>query len=136
MAWSKLQDVAHIGIAVENLENAKALYCETFGLECREEKTIPERGVRIALLETKNICLELLEGIGEDSPVSKFVSKRGPGVHHLCFETEDIEDTLEKLDQAGIRLIDQTARPGAEGKLVAFLHPSSTHGVLIEIQEK
>ncbi len=136
MSSSKLQEIAHIGIAVKNLEEAKSLYGKTFGLKCSEEKTLPERGVKVAIMETGNTCVELLEGLEEDSPVSKFISKRGPGVHHICFETGDIHAALEKMSQAGLRLIDQTPRPGAEGKLVAFLHPGSTGGVLIELQQK
>jgi methylmalonyl-CoA epimerase len=92
--------------------------------------------VKVAFLETGNTKVELLEGIGEESFVSKFVERKGPGVHHLCFEVEDINRVMEELKRAGVRLIDETPRAGAEGKLVAFLHPKSASGVLIELTEK
>ena len=133
---NRLGEVEHIGIAVRELEDAKKVYCDILGLELTGEMTLPERGVKVAFLETGNTKVELLEGIGEESPVSKFVERKGPGVHHLCFEVEDIGRVLEELKEAGVRLIDETARPGAEGKLVAFLHPKSSSGVLIELTEK
>jgi methylmalonyl-CoA epimerase len=132
----RLGEVEHIGIAVRGLEEAKALFCNLLGLELTVEKTLPERGVKVAFLETGNTKIELLEGIGEDSPVSKFIERKGPGVHHLCFEVTDIERVLKELADAGVRLIDEKARPGAEGALVAFLHPTSTSGVLIELSQK
>ena len=133
---NRLGEVEHIGIAVRELEEAKKIYCDILGLELTGEKTLPERGVKVAFLETGNTKVELLEGLGEDSPVARFVERKGPGIHHLCFEVEDIERVLEELKEAGVRLIDEQARPGAEGKLVAFLHPKSALGVLIELSEK
>ncbi len=132
----RLGDVEHIGIAVRGLGDAKKIYCELLGLECTGEMTLPERGVKVAFLETGNTKIELLEGIGEESPVTKFIERHGPGIHHLCFEVGDIERVLSELADSGLRLIDEKPRPGAEGKLVAFLHPKSTSGVLIELQEK
>jgi methylmalonyl-CoA/ethylmalonyl-CoA epimerase len=132
----RLGEVEHIGIAVRDLCDAKKIYCELLGLECTGEMTLPERGVRVAFLETGNTKVELLEGMGEESPVSKFIERHGPGVHHLCFEVNDIERVLSELGESGLRLIDEKPRPGAEGKLVAFLHPKSTSGVLIELTEK
>lgn len=133
---NRLGEVEHIGIAVRDLEDAKRIYCDILGLEMTGEMTLPERGVKVAFLETGNTKVELLEGIGDESPVTKFVEKKGPGVHHLCFEVEDIARVLEELKKSSVRLIDETARPGAEGKLVAFLHPKSASGVLIELTEK
>ena len=133
---NRLGEVEHIGIAVQGLEDAKKIYCDILGLELTGEKTLPERGVKVAFLETGNTKVELLEGIGEESPVTKFVERKGPGVHHLCFEVEDIGRVMEELAKAGVRMIDETPRPGAEGKLVAFLHPKSASGVLIELTEK
>ncbi|MCK4236521.1 MAG: methylmalonyl-CoA epimerase [Candidatus Krumholzibacteria bacterium] len=132
----RLEDVNHIGIAVKNLEEIIKVFCDILGLECIEEITLPERGVKVAFLETGNTKIELLEGISEDSPISKFVERHGPGVHHLCFNVTDISRVLGELSSAGVRLIDEKARPGAEGKLVAFIHPKSTAGVLIELSEK
>ena len=126
----------HIGIAVANLEEAKKVFVDALGLPCVEEKTVPERGVRIAFLSSGNTTVELLEGIGPESTVAKFVEQRGPGIHHLCFEVEGIERVMNELAAAGIRLVDEKPRPGAEGKPVAFVHPKSTLGVLVELIEK
>ena len=132
----RLEAIHHIGIAVPNLEEAKKTFCEALGLRCIDEKTLPERGVRVAFLSTGNTTVELLEGIGETSPVTKFIEQRGPGIHHLCFEVEDINRVMKELAADGMRLIDERPRPGAEGKPVAFIHPKSTGGVLIELIEK
>jgi methylmalonyl-CoA/ethylmalonyl-CoA epimerase len=133
---NRLGAVNHIGIAVKNLEEAKKLFSDTLGLPCVDEKTVPERGVKIAFLSTGNTTVELLEGIGPESAVSKFVEQRGPGIHHLCFEVDGIERVMKELAESGMRLIDEKPRVGAEGKLVAFVHPKSTLGVLIELIEK
>jgi methylmalonyl-CoA/ethylmalonyl-CoA epimerase len=132
----RLGALNHIGIAVANLEEAKKVFVETLGIPCVEEKTVPERGVRIAFLSTGNTTVELLEGIGPESTVSKFVAQRGPGIHHLCFEVDGIDRVMKELAESGIRLVDEKARPGAEGKLVAFVHPKSTLGVLVELIEE
>lgn len=132
----RLGEVEHIGIAVRELEEAKRLYCDLLGLEFTGETNMPERGVKVAFLETGNTKIELLEGTGEESLVSKFIERKGPGVHHLCFEVGDIGGVLRELSDAGVRLIDEEPRPGAEGTLVAFLHPKSTSGVLIELLQK
>ncbi len=133
---NRLDEVQHIGIAVRDLEEAKTIYCNILGLECTGEMELPERGVKVAFLETGNTKIELIEGTNEENPVTKFVERHGPGVHHLCFEVDDIARVMKELVSDGIRLIDEEPRPGAEGKLVAFLHPKSTTGVLIELTEK
>jgi len=133
---NRLDEVQHIGIAVRDLEEAKKIYCNILGLECTGEMELPERGVKVAFLETGNTKIELIEGTSEESPVTKFVERHGPGIHHLCFEVDDIARVMKELASDGIRLIDEEPRPGAEGKLVAFLHPKSTTGVLIELTEK
>jgi methylmalonyl-CoA/ethylmalonyl-CoA epimerase len=132
---AKLGRIDHIGIAVPNLAEAKRVFCDSLGLPCADEQAIPERGVKVAFLSTANTTVELLEGIDETSAVSKFVAQRGPGIHHLCFEVPDIRDAMKTLRASGMRLVDEEPRPGAEGKLVAFLHPKSTLGVLIELIE-
>lgn len=132
----RLGAVDHIGIAVSNLEEAKALFTGALALPCVAEKTVPERGVKIAFLSAGNTTVELLEGLGPESAVSKFVEQRGPGIHHLCFEVDGIERVMKELATSGMRLIDEKPRVGAEGKLVAFVHPKSTLGVLIELIEK
>jgi methylmalonyl-CoA/ethylmalonyl-CoA epimerase len=132
----RLEDIHHIGIAVRDVEESKKIFCDILGLECTDEMTLHERGVRVAFLETGNTKIELIEGIGDDSTIAKFIERHGPGVHHLCFEVSDISRVLRELSGAEVRLIDEHPRPGAEGKLVAFVHPRSTSGVLIELTEK
>ena len=132
---ARLQEIHHIGIAVPNLAEARTIFCDALGLRFIDEKTLPERGVRVAFLSAGNTMVELLEGIGETSTVAKFIEQRGPGIHHLCFTVENIRGVMPKLIESGRRLIDQEARPGSDGKLVAFLHPKSTLGVLIELIE-
>lgn len=131
----RLAELNHIGIAVKNIEEGKKLFCEILGFELKAEEELPERGVRVAFLETGNTSIELLEGIGEESAVTKFLERHGPGIHHLCFRVGDIDRVLGELAGAGLRLIDEKARPGAEGHAVAFIHPKSTSGVLIELEE-
>ena len=131
----KVLGINHIGIAVKNLEDAKKLYCDVLGFEKVEEKRLEGRKVSIVFLKAGATMIELLEGIGENSPVSKFVEKRGEGIHHICYEVENIEETLRAYEEKGITLIDREARPGAEGKPVAFLHPKSTGGVLLEVMQ-
>ncbi len=132
----KLGSIDHIGIAVPDLDAAKRIFCDILGIPCIDEKNLPERAVRISFLSTGNTTIELLQGIGENSPISKFVEERGGGIHHICFEVENIEETLRELSCNGMRLVDEHARPGAEGKLVSFIHPKSTSGVLIELIQK
>jgi methylmalonyl-CoA epimerase len=132
----RLEEIHHIGIAVRDLEEARKVFCEILGLECTGEKMLPARKVKVAFLETGNTSIELLEGIGADGPVSTFVDRHGPGVHHICFEVTDIRRVMHELAETGMRMIDSEPRPGAEGKLVAFIHPKSTSGVLIELTEK
>lgn len=132
----RLGAVNHIGIAVKNIEEAKKIFSDALGLPCVEEKTLPERGVKIAFLSSGNTTVELLEGIGAESTVAKFVEQRGPGLHHLCFEVDGIERVMKELSASGIRLVDEKPRPGAEGRPIAFVHPKSTLGVLVELIEK
>ena len=106
------------------------------GFTLSGRKEMPERGLRIAFLETGNTKLELLEGTTPESAVTKFVEKRGTGVHHLSFEVDDIRRVMKQLSDSGLRLIDEEPRTGAEGHLTAFIHPKSTMGVLVEIEEE
>jgi methylmalonyl-CoA/ethylmalonyl-CoA epimerase len=132
----RLGAINHIGIAVTNLEEAKTIFSETLGLPCVDEKTLPERGLKIAFLSSGNAMVELLEGIGPESTISKFIEQRGAGIHHLCFEVDGLERVMKELAENGVRLIDAKPRLGADGKLIAFVHPKSTAGVLIELIEK
>ncbi len=132
----RLGKLGHIGIAVTDLEEAKKLYSEVLGFTLTAEKEMPERGLKVAFLETGNTKIELLEGTTPDSAISKFVEKRGTGIHHLSFEVDDIRRVMKELDGEGMRRIDKEPRTGAEGHLTAFMHPKSTMGVLLEIEEE
>jgi len=130
-----LKNLEHIGIAVNNIKESLQLYQEVLGLEPGEIEEVPEQGVRLMMLPLKDIKIELLEPLSENSPIQKFLQKRGEGIHHLCFEVDDLAQKLKKLSAQGIKLIDQQPRKGHGGSLIAFLHPSSTHGVLIELSQ-
>ena len=125
--------IAHIGIAVEALDEILPFYRDLLGLP--EEPLDDADGARIAGLRAGESLVELLEAKAMDTPIGKFVSRRGPGIHHICFAVDDLNATLDRCRRAGVRLIDETPRAGADGKRIAFLHPSSTGGVLVELTE-
>ncbi|HEX5829331.1 MAG TPA: methylmalonyl-CoA epimerase [Gemmatimonadaceae bacterium] len=125
--------IAHIGVAVHDLEAILPFYRDILGLP--EVPLDDADGARIAGLAAGESLVELLEARTADSPIGKYVARRGPGLHHICFAVEDLDATLARCRTAGIRLIDEQPRLGAEGKRIAFLHPSSTAGVLIELSE-
>ena len=125
--------IAHVGIAVRALDEILPFYRDLLGLP--EVPIADSDGARIVALAAGDSLVELLEPEHPDSPIGKFVAKRGPGIHHLCIAVDDLDDTLDRCRAAGIRLIDQTPRMGAEGKRIAFLHPSATAGVLVELTE-
>ena len=127
--------IDHIGVAVEDLDQAIALYEETFGLALVHRETVTEQGVEAVLLDVGENHVELLAPLGPDTPVGKFLAKKGPGLHHVAYQTDDIDRTLGQLSELGLRLIDETARTGIRNSRVAFLHPASTGGVLTEIVE-
>ncbi len=130
-----IKKIDHIAIAVPNLEEAARFYEEKLGLKMVEKETLPERGVRVGFFQIGEAKIELVEPLSPDSPISKFLSERGAGLHHICFEVEDCEKELARLNQLGVRLIDQTPKPGAHGKKVGFIHPKGSGGVLIELSE-
>lgn len=126
--------IAHIGLAVRVLDDVLPFYRDILGMP-----SVPlddADGARIAGVAAGESLVELLESRDPDSPIGKFIAKRGPGIHHICFAVDDIDATLDRCRVAGVRLIDESPRIGAEGKRIAFLHPSSTGGVLIELSEK
>lgn len=125
--------IAHIGIAVRDLDELLPFYRDVLGLP--DVPLDDADGAAIAGLAAGDSLVELLEARTDDSPIAKFVAKRGPGIHHVCFNVDDLDGTLAKCRAAGVRLIDETPRLGAEGKRIAFLHPSATGGVLIELSE-
>jgi methylmalonyl-CoA/ethylmalonyl-CoA epimerase len=124
----------HIGIAVRSLDAAK-IY-ESLGLTIDHVETVETQNVRTAFLSVGDSNLELLEPTSADSPVAKFIEKRGEGIHHICFRVDDIESQIARLKAEGYRLIDEAPVPGAHGCRVAFLHPAAGNGVLIELSEK
>jgi methylmalonyl-CoA/ethylmalonyl-CoA epimerase len=125
--------IAHIGIAVRALDALLPFYRDVLGMP--EVPLDDADGARIAGVAAGESLVELLEAESEDSPIGKFVARRGPGIHHVCFAVDDLEGTLARCREAGIRLIDEAPRIGAEGKRIAFLHPSATGGVLVELSE-
>jgi methylmalonyl-CoA/ethylmalonyl-CoA epimerase len=125
--------IAHLGIAVSALGESLAFYRDVLGLPITPLDDAD--GAHIVGLVAGESLVELLEAHTPDSPIGRFVARRGPGIHHVCFAVDDIDATLARCRQAGVRLIDETPRIGAEGKRIAFLHPSSTAGVLVELSE-
>ena len=128
--------INHLGVAVNSLDEALRFWRDALGLELKEVESVEDQGVRVALLPIGESRVELLEATGAETPVGKFLSKRGPGLHHLCVEVADIAAKLAELQARGIRLIDEQPRRGAGGSLVAFVHPASTGGVLLELTQK
>jgi len=131
-----IKGVDHIGVAVRSLEEAKKFYSEILQLPVSETMVLKERGVKIAFISQGETVIELLEPWGENSPITNFLTKRGEGLHHLAFRVEDLSQVIEVLKEKGMELIDQTPRPGAFGRRVAFLSPRSSYGVLIELCEE
>ena len=125
--------INHLGVATKSIGEALKFWGDALGLENIHTETVEDQKVRVAMLPVGESRIELLEPTGDDSPISKFLEKRGGGIHHIAVEVEDIEASLAKLKSEGARLIDERPRVGAEGCLVAFVHPSSTGGVLLEL---
>jgi methylmalonyl-CoA/ethylmalonyl-CoA epimerase len=126
-------NVDHIGIATHQLDDALAIWRDALGLQVESTEEVAEQGVRIAMLAAGETHIELLEPLSETSPVGKFLEKRGPGIHHVAIRVKDIRASLASLKGKGARLIDETPRTGAGGCLVAFVHPASANGVLLEL---
>ena len=129
----QLSRIDHIGVAVEDLDAAIALYESTYAMELVHRETVAEQGVEAVLLDVGENHVELLSALGDDTPVGKFLAKKGPGLHHVAYQVTDIEAVLASLRDSGVRLIDETPRTGIRSSKVAFLHPASTGGVLTEI---
>ena len=130
-----LTAVDHVGVAVDDLEAAIALYSGTLGMPLVHRETVTEQGVEAALLDVGESHIELLSPLGPDTAVGKFLERKGPGLHHVAYRVDSVDETLATLAKAGIRLIDEQPRIGIRGSRVAFVHPSSTGGVLTEIVE-
>jgi methylmalonyl-CoA/ethylmalonyl-CoA epimerase len=133
---SVVNKVDHIGIAVSNLEESIKFYEEVLGLKLHGTETVEEQKVKVAFLPVGDTEVELLEATAPDSPIAKFIEAKGQGVQHIAFKVDDIEAALEEMRAKGVRLIDEKPRYGAGGAKIAFLHPKSTNGVLIELCER
>jgi methylmalonyl-CoA/ethylmalonyl-CoA epimerase len=127
--------IHHVGIAVRSLAEASERFGTLLQLETGKRYELPEFGVKVLFMPVGESNLELLEPLGAGSTVGAFIEKHGEGIHHICFEVEDIDAALEDFRREGARLIDEKPRPGAGGHLVAFVHPKSTHGVLVELKQ-
>ena len=132
----KVLKIDHIGIAVKSLEETKKLYEALLGLDFAGQETVEEQKVTTAFFPVGDSEIELLESTSPDGPIAKFLEKRGPGFQHIAFRVEDIDQALSELKEKGIRLIDEKPRKGAGGGRIAFLHPKSTYGVLVELCER
>jgi len=128
--------IDHIGIATSGIEQALRFWEDALGLENVHSETVADQKVRVAMLPLGETRIELLEPTSDDSPISKFIEKRGGGIHHIAFEVDDIYAALDKLKSHGARLIDEVPRAGAGGCLIAFVHPSSANGVLLELVQQ
>ena len=127
--------IDHIGIAVKSLADAVKVYANNVGLQVSGYETVEDQGVNLAMIPVGDSRLELLEPLHADSPIEKFLSKRGEGIHHIAISVDNIEEALERFKAAGARLIDSVPRRGAHNTKIAFIHPSAMHGVLLELVE-
>jgi LAO/AO transport system kinase len=129
-------ELDHVGIAVSSLDDAVKFYRDALGLEIEAPEEVASQGVRAHFIPAGDAALELLEATADDSPIAKYVTKRGPGLHHITLRVDDIRGVLVRLKAKGVRLIDESPREGAHGSLVAFVHPASAHGVLVELTQR
>ena len=128
--------IDHIGIAVRSIKQAARLYVEGLGLVLTGTETLPQQGVAVGFIPVGDSELELIEPLSDDTAVARFLAKRGEGLHHICIEVEDIQAAMAQLRQRGARLLSQEPQKGARGRLVAFVHPRSANGVLLELSQR
>jgi methylmalonyl-CoA epimerase len=133
LGGAMLSAIDHVGVAVESIDDALALYRDQLGMPLVHRETVSEQGVDAALLDVGDGHIELLQPLGPDTAVGKFLSRRGPGLHHVAYRVESVQAALDACAAAGMRVIDESPRTGIRGSRVAFLHPASTGGVLTEI---
>lgn len=132
----KILGIEHIGIAVENIDKSSPFWKTVLGIPYSATEEVKEQGVVTDIFDTGRGKVELLEAISADSPIAKFIEKRGQGIHHICFQVDDIRGSIQELIDAGVTVINEEPKIGAEGLLVTFIHPKSTGGVLVELAEK
>jgi methylmalonyl-CoA epimerase len=137
MKSGKTESLYHVAIAVRNIAEVEKLYQTALGLKVTHREVVEDQGVRSSMLEPEDggTPIELIEPLSDSSPISKFLEKRGEGIHHICFTVDNIELALKRLKEEGVQLIDESPRPGAYGARVAFIHPKAMNGVLIELAE-
>jgi methylmalonyl-CoA epimerase len=128
--------IDHLGIAVNSIGDALAFYRDALGLDVGATETVSDQGARVAMLPVGESRIELLEPVSGDTVIGRFLAKRGEGLHHICYEVDDLTSKLEEVRSRGVRVLEGYPRLGAEGKLVAFVHPASANGVLVELVEK
>jgi len=131
-----MKKIEHIGIAVSNLDESNSIYAKILGVNPYKTETVESEGVITSFFQTDNTKIELLQGIKENNAISKFIEKRGEGIHHIAFEVEDIEEEIKRLKKLGFKIINETPKKGADNKLICFIHPKSTNHVLIELCQK
>lgn len=132
-----MNKIEHIGIAVRNLDEAIKTYTELLGTECYKMEAVESEGVKTAFFQVGESKIELLEASNENSPIAKFIEKKGEGIHHIAFDVTDIQQSMKELASKGFQLLNEQPKNGADNKLVAFIHPKSSNGVLVELcQEK
>jgi len=128
-----IRKIEHIGIAVKNIETANILYTQLLGIQPYKSEMVASEGVITSFFKTGESKIELLEGTSPESPISKFIEKKGEGMHHIAFDVEDIEAEMKRLKELGFTLLSDKPKRGADNKLVCFIHPKSANGVLIEL---
>ncbi len=128
--------IDHIGIAVKNLAETLKFYEDVLGIKCVSQEVVEEQKVKVAFLPIGDTEVELLESTSEDGPIARFIEKKGEGIQHIAFKVDNIEEAIKELEEKGVRMIDEQPRYGAGGARIAFLHPKSTSGVLIEISQR
>ena len=132
----KILGIEHIGIAVNDLDTSSPFWSHILNLKHKCKETVQDQGVLTDIYDTTQGKVELLKSLGEDTPIGKFLLKKGPGVHHVCFEVDDINKAIKELKELNIQVLSDTPTVGAEGYKVVFIHPKSTGGVLVELAEK
>ena len=128
--------IDHIGIAVNSIEESLKFWQDTLGIKCTEVETVEDQKVKTAFLPLKDSEVELLEATSPESPIAKFIEKKGEGIHHLAIRVDDLEKALAELKEKGVKLIDETPRKGAGGAMIAFIHPKATGGILLELSQR
>ena len=132
----KILGIEHLAIAVENIDDSAPFWSHILKIPHRKTEAVESEGVTTDIYDTGRGKVELLESLGEDSPINNFLKKRGPGIHHVCFEVEDINSAIKELKENNISVLSEDAKRGAEGYKIVFIHPKSTGGILVELAEK